>query len=148
MKIFRGIGKAIKPFVNFPAWMGLKQISSTGKGIQETAKTLLETPKATHRETFAEAMQRFHLSEADLQKQMKNFRQAALMYCAIALGLFMYALYLFISGHLIAGLLSLIITALALTLAFRQHFWYFEIKQRKLGCTIREWFQGTFLGGK
>ena len=81
MKFFRGIGKLVKPFVNFPGWMGWGQISSASKNIKDTTKSLLETPKTTRSETFTEAVQRMHLSEADLQKQMKNFRQAALMYC-------------------------------------------------------------------
>lgn len=147
MKFFRGIGKMMKPFVNFPAWMGWKQISSTSKGLKDTAKTLLETPKPTYRETFQEATRRFHLSEADLQEKMKRFRQTALMYCAMAAGLFLYALYLFFTLHFIAAFLSLIVTVLALILAFRQHFWYFQMKRRKLGCTFKEWFQGTFFGG-
>ena len=146
MKIVRGTGKLIKPFVNFPSWMGWRQISTTGTGIKETAKELLKTPKAKRQETFEEAIQRLRLTEADLQQRMRTYKQLIAFYAVIAVGLFGYAIYLLINLHLAAALLSFVLTLFALSLAFRQHFWYYQIKHRKLGCTIKEWFKGT-LGG-
>ncbi len=146
MKIVRGFGKIVRPFVNFPSWMGWRQISVTGAGIKETAKELLKTPQAKHQETFEQAVQRLHLTEADLQQRMRTFKQLILFYALIAIALFIYTIYLLIGSHLAAALLSFILTVLALALAFRQHFWYYQMQHRKLGCTIKEWFKGT-LGG-
>lgn len=145
MKIARGFGKVIKPLVNFPAWMGWKQIKDGAVAIKAISKTLVPSSKASRRkETFEQAVARLRLSEADLQQRMKQFRMMALLYLAMGVGLFAYAIYLFINFSFMAGLLSSVLTALALALFFRQHFWYFQMKQRKLGCTVKEWFYGLF----
>lgn len=148
MKIIRGIGKATKPFVNFPAWMGLKQLSSSGKGIKDTAKSLLQQSKSTRKETFEEAVARLGLNEQVLKQRQQVFLRMAMAYGAMALSLFGYSVYLLVTMHIAAGFMTLVLTVLALTLAFRQHFWYFEIKQRKLGCTVKEWFFHLVRGAK
>ena len=45
-------------------------------------------------------------------------------------------------------LLQAIDTLIALVLAFRYHFWYFQMKQHKLGCTFNEWYRQGLLGEK
>lgn len=148
MKFFRGLGKAVKPMVNFPAWMGWQQISVAGKTIKDTTKTILEKPKAEREESFSQAVSRLRLSEADLKQRMQMFLRMTIVYCGISLGLFFYAIYLVFSGHYAAALLSLILTVLAGALALRQNFWYFQMKQQRLGCTLKEWFNATFRGVK
>lgn len=153
MKVFRstvkGIVKVTKPLVNFPAWMGLNQILSTAKGIKNTAKGLVETTsKPVHDETFKEAIKRLHLSEKDIQQRQKTFYRNALIYAGIGLLLLGYAIYLVIGSHFAASFLSLVLFVLALALAFKQHFYYFQMKQRKLGCTVQDWLSAFFRGTK
>jgi intracellular multiplication protein IcmV len=147
MKIVRGMGKIIKPFVNFPQWMGLGQITTVGKSIKDTAKSLAEKPKANRKETYEQAVARLHLSENDLKKRMQNLLLMAGVYCAMGALLFVYSIFLMFTAHLAAFFLSFVLTVVVLTLAFRQHFWYFQMKQRRLGCTVKEWLNGAF-GGK
>jgi len=141
MKIVRGLGKLVKPFVNVPSWMGWKDLKSTGTNIKDTAKALLETEKAQRTETFQQAVARFGLNPEQLAQKQKDYLNAALLYSGIGIALFLYAVYLFIFGHLAAGFLTLVLTVLAAVLAFRQHFFYYQIKRHKLGCTIKEWFR-------
>lgn len=151
MKVIRGVGKLVKPFVNFPSWMGLRQLSASGKGIANTAKSIYQPGdpnRVIRKETFEQAVERLHLSEQDLQQRMKTFWNMTLVYLFVALGLFGYGASLCVDGYFAAGFLSFILTVLALSLALRQHFWYFQIKRRKLGCTMKEWFKGTFGGAK
>lgn len=151
MKIFRRIGKTVKPLINFPAWMGWNQIAQGGKTIKDAAKSLMENTKADpgrRKETFEQAVARLRLSPDDLKQRMKQFRMMAIFYAVISLALFVYAIYLFINLSVMGGILSTVLTALAAALAFRQHFWYFQMKQRKLGCTVKEWFHGTFGGAR
>lgn len=151
-KIFRGIGRTIKPFVNFPSWMGWKQIAQGGSTIKTAAKSLMDNTSPDQpirrKETFEQAVVRLRLSPEDLKQRMKQFRMMAFLYGAIGLGLFVYTIILFINFSIMAGLLSVTLSALAFALAFRQHFWYFQMKQRKLGCTVKEWFHGTFGGAR
>ncbi|QLH41376.1 MAG: hypothetical protein HWD59_00655 [Coxiellaceae bacterium] len=140
MKVLRGIGKGIKGFVNFPRWMGLSQLTRTGKDITDIGKKLVNSKTTSKRqESFAEAMQRLKLTEKDVDERGRHFLLMARLYAVIGLALLIYTLYLFWQAHLMAAFMSLILTTLGFTLAFRQHFYYFQIKQRKLGCTIKEW---------
>lgn len=141
MKIVRGFGKLLKPLVNFPAWMGWKQIKATSVGIKDIAKGLTQQEKAKRTETFEQAVARLHLTPEKLAEKQKQFLQTTIFYAVIAAGLLIYAIYMLIYGHLAASFLSLVLTVLAGTLAFRQHFCYYQIKRQKLGCTIKEWFR-------
>jgi intracellular multiplication protein IcmV len=60
-----------------------------------------------------------------------------------ALLLFAYMTYEIYFGYFLGALLSLVVAFLALALAFRYHFWFFQIKQRRLGCSVSEWFNQT-----
>ena len=53
-----------------------------------------------------------------------------------------FSLYLLFSGFLLSCLLAIAVSILSLSQAFRYHFWYFQIKHRKLGCTFEEWREG------
>lgn len=146
MKIVRGFGKMVKPFVNFPQWMGLGQITTVGKDIKDTTVSLLKQPKAVRQETFEQAIARLRLSEKDLQQRMQYFLRMTMFYCGVAVLLFIYAIYLMFTGELAAFFLSFVLTLMALSFAFRQHFWYFQLKHRKLGCTVKDWLNGAFGG--
>jgi intracellular multiplication protein IcmV len=51
-------------------------------------------------------------------------------------------------GSIKAFIVSLVVTLIALILAYRYHFWYFQMKQRKLGCTFSEWYKQGLFGEK
>ena len=70
------------------------------------------------------------------------------MMVVLAVLILMYSVYLFIEGGHKGGIVALVVMFIALVLAFRYHFWYFQIKQRKLGCTIQEWFNHGLKGIK
>ena len=65
---------------------------------------------------------------------------------SLAMMLFLYFLYNLFYGRYAAVLLSSIVMLLALVIAFRYHFWYFQIQQRKLGCTLSDWFWQGLMG--
>lgn len=146
MKILRGMGKIAKPLVNFPKWMGWRQISVTGHTIKELGKDLWVKPTAKRQETFEQARQRLQLREQDVQQRAKFFLRMTWFYVSLAFVLFIYSSYLLWTAHFAAAFLSFILTVLALALAFRQHFWYFQIQRRQLGCTLKQWVAFTFRG--
>jgi intracellular multiplication protein IcmV len=148
MSILRGVGKIFKPFVNFPRWMDLRSATTTAKQIGNNARDLFVPQKATHVETFEQAVQRLHLTEKDLQVRMKNLQRMVVFYCLIAVALVVYTIHLLMNGNVFAGILGTILTVLALAFAFREHFWYFQMKQRRLGCSVKEWFIGMLKEGQ
>lgn len=146
MKVFKFLGKFVKPFVNFPQWLGWKQIVSSTRALKELAKTAFQISKGESRkESFEQAVSRLRLTEEDLKKRKKMFLRMALFYFLIGAGLFGYGIYLFVSTpYFLGGLLTLILSMLMFTYAYREHFWYFQLKARKLGCSFNDWMAFTF----
>lgn len=99
-------------------------------------------------ESFEAAKIRLNLSDKDLMAREKGLFRLSLLMVGAAILLFIYAIYHLFTGNYLAFILSLVVMAIALVLAFRYHFWYFQIKSRKLGCTINEWFRQGIMGDK
>lgn len=99
-------------------------------------------------ESFRTAQKELNLSDADLALRQKALLRLSLLMSFIALLIFLYSCYHFYNGALLAGFLSFIVMLLAWSLAFRYHFWYYQIKTRKLGCSFHEWFTKGLLGAK
>ena len=99
-------------------------------------------------ETFDEALKRMNINENDLQNKKKALYRLSILMCVFAACVFIYAVYHIFFGGIKAVLLSFVLMAIALILAFRYHFWYFQIKERKLGCSIQEWYRQGFMGEK
>ncbi|KTD66546.1 intracellular multiplication protein IcmV [Legionella santicrucis] len=127
-------------------WERMKAITvSLGNGIKHL---FVPHQNIETEESFTDATTKFGLSdESLLSKQKALFRLSMLMLLSAVL-ILGYAGYQFYLGSMKAGLVSLVVTLIALVLAFRYHFWYFQIKQRKLGCTFNEWYRQGLLGAK
>ena len=131
-----------KTFFNPTAWFG-DALAVNSKVTWDTTKDLFIPQEATRTETFAEAMQRLNLTEADLEERSHRFLLYAYLFLLCACLSVVYGFYLLFAVASYAGfVLSLAVTALFLAQAFRFHFWFFQIKFRKLGCTFKEWRQG------
>ncbi len=99
-------------------------------------------------ESFEEAMVRMNLNEKDLQSRQTALYRLSWFMCLAAILIFAYAVYHLVSGSYRATIISFAVMLIALALAFRYHFWYFQIKERKLGCTLKDWYRKGLMGGK
>ncbi len=92
-------------------------------------------------ETFEEALQRLNITEQELEQRRKEFTRLMITYILIAIAVFAYGVYVVSMHKNIAGfIMCFAITIYTLTHAFRYHFWIYQIKYRKLGCSLRDWF--------
>ena len=139
-KIGQGLSWAYKPAVDVKSWMGLDIIKSATRYVWQMAKNVFVPQKAERKETFQEALVRLNLTEADLKNRQKEFSHLFLIYGAIGVVIVLYSLFLFYTLSFMGGILSLVVAALAFGVAFRYHFWLFQIKHRKLGCSLQEWW--------
>ena len=147
MKVTRVIGKAMKPLVNFPRWMGLDEIKSTGKNIGDLAKDVFTIKEAEHDDTFERAAARLDLKDEEIQKRAKSFLQLATIYVLFGVALFAYAIYLgFWKFYILPTFMTFMLSALSFAFAYREHFWYFQMKTKKLGQTYKDWFAFVFKG--
>ena len=149
MKIINGIKKVAKPFVDVPAWAGYDQLKASAKSISTSMKDLFVPKKSDKKETFEEAMQRLNLTEADLIARQKEFKRLIIIFSILGFIVLGYTFYLIWDRAFWGGLASFGLTVLVFSYSFRYHFWLFQIRQRKLGCTLREWLDSGFMmGGK
>ena len=136
--------RLLKRLFNVRGWVDLDRIRTGGQWIVTAAATYFIPQQAHVTESFDEAKRRLNLTDQDLaQREAGLFRLSVIMLGA-ALLVFCYAIYNLFYAYYLSVLLSLVVTGLALTLAFRYHFWHFQIKQHKLGCTLSEWFHSWF----
>ncbi len=145
MGIFSRTGRAAKwatkPAVDFPSWMGFKQIAGLSAGIIGNLKQAFGVKKeADHAETFDQAVARLQLTEEAIAAQGKNFLRLTLIFALIGLAILGYAIFLLWDGLIAGGCLAIILAVLSFANGFRYHFWYFQVKHCKLGCTVREWW--------
>lgn len=138
----------LKNIINIRYWLDFERIKTFTLYLLTGIKNMFVPQPRTSGEDFSEAVKTLHLSPEDLEARKKGLYRLSLIMMTLALGLLGYGLYHLYYGAWRATLLSLVVFLIALVLAFRYHFWYFQIKQRKLGCTIREWFRQGILGDK
>lgn len=131
--------RIIKTVFNPRGWMGYDNLKASGQEVKGMFKGLTETNAPGRKETFEEAMRRMRLTEEDIAARMKQLLLSSSIYAAFAVGLLIYALVSLFFLHLMTFLVAAVISLLGFALAFRDSFFYFQMKKRKLGCTIREW---------
>ncbi|MGV3740071.1 MAG: type IVB secretion system protein IcmV [Gammaproteobacteria bacterium] len=98
-------------------------------------------------ESFEHAVAKFDLDEKTLQAKATGLKRLSYSLVGVAIFLFLYTFYQLFFGSYRGAIIALIEVGIALVLAFRYHFWYYQIKQRKLGCSVKEWFKNSFTGG-
>lgn len=142
------IVRLISSILNVRYWFDWERVKSFTLYLTNGFKRLFVPQQTIDSESFKEATKKLDISDADLLlKQKALFRLSMLM--LIAAGLILgYAGYQLFYGSFKAVMVSIIVTLIALALAFRYHFWYFQIKHKKLGCTFDEWYRQGLLGEK
>ena len=148
MGVLRGLKKVAKPFVNFPAWMGLGMLRTQTRSLTGTLKSLF-TPKQPHyQETYEEGIARMGLTDIDLKARMKELKRMAGIMALISFAILSYATYLIWSAHFLGAMVGMAVSTIPLAQGFKFHFWYFQLKKRKFGCTFKEWLHEGLLGKK
>lgn len=141
------IKKIIKPLVDVPTWMNYQQISQHCSSLFSFTKGLFLPEKAGTPESFEAALIRFNLTEADLVQRMKGFQRLQWLWMIFFLIGIFYSIYLFFTQAWRGFFPCLGFSTMILTQVFRYHFWIFQIKNRRLGYTFREWLNANFFGG-
>lgn len=148
MKIVNGIKTVVKPFVDIPSWIGYKQLADSFKNIAGVCKEFFIPEKPEKPEAFSEAMNRLNLTEEQIQQRAKDFKRLTIIFAIFTVIVFAYAVYLLCVGSLRGFMGALGVTAIVAAYTFRYHFWLFQVQQRKLGCTLRDWWDSGITGGK
>ncbi len=122
-------------------WLGLDQIKSSTRGIMSFGLDVFTPEQPNNAETFEEALVRLNITEEQLLQRKKEFLALMILFLLIATAIFIYSIFIAYSyKNFIGFIMGFAVTIYALTLAFRYHFWIYQIKHRKLGCSLRDWF--------
>lgn len=124
-------------------WLSVDYLKETTSHFKAILNDIVVPKRARYSETFDEAVHRLHLTDSELAQRKLEFSR--LFYFFIILSLFVigYGLYFAFHGHFISAIISFCLSIYSFTQAFRFHFWLFQLKNRKLGCTLREWFNSS-----
>ncbi|KTD33365.1 intracellular multiplication protein IcmV [Legionella nautarum] len=133
---------------NVRSWIDFDRTKSFTLYLVNGFKKMFVPQKNESGETFEEAISRLNISEKELQDRKSALYRLSLLMSVAAILIFGYAVYHMFYGTYRAVIISLVVMLIALALAFRYHFWYFQIKERKLGCTMQEWYRKGLLGDK
>jgi intracellular multiplication protein IcmV len=147
MGVASRIGRVFKPLVNFPRWMGLNQLWANGRAIVKMVKDMKVHRPITHSESFEEAKARLHLSEEDLEKRKRTCFALSLVYSFAALCFLVYTLHMIIRLQL-GMIVGILITILMAVFAYRESFWYFQMKTRTLRNTFKDWLSFILRGAR
>lgn len=144
----------IKGIFNIRSWADYDRMKSfTLYLFNGIKKMLIPQPKVNEdisasKKAFDDQFAAMNLTDQELSDRAKGLYRLSIVMCFVAVGIFGYTLYQLVQGGYRAVMVSLVLTAISLVLAFRYHFWYFQIKERRLGCTIRQWYRQGLLGDK
>lgn len=134
--------------INIQMWSDWPRMKSLTLYLTDSIKRFFVPQKKQVTETFAQAKIRLQLSDKELLARQKGLFRLSIMMLVMAFLLLCYAIYQFVFMNIMAGILSIIVMLIACVLAFRYHFWYFQMKSKTLGCTLTQWFKQGLLGDK
>lgn len=135
------VKNTVKKNTNIRSWMDWSAISQNAKVVSGLASNVAAgANKKPRNETFDAAVQRLQLTEADINNRMTALYRVALFAAVLGLGGFGWTIFLLLKGMFLSSLVALSLGALMFIYAFREHFHYFQMKKRRLDCTVKEWF--------
>lgn len=135
-----------KTFFNPRAWLGYDTVKETSQGFWGIMKGVFGLRASSFapvkHESFSNAAARFNLTDNDLNDMQLTYFSYALLFVLMAVGILIYSVWLLLHLYISSFVIGLAVVVLLLGQAFRFHFWYFQVKHRKLGCTFAEWRSG------
>lgn len=145
-------GSKTKAFFNrvlkIRQWSDWDRVKNGGQFIQTGIKKVFVASPSKPTETFEEATKRLNLNQEALATRAHALFRLSILMLILSVSLLIYAVYHVFYGTWHAALLTVSLASIAAVFSFRYHFWYFQIKSQKLGCSISEWYHQGLKGDK
>ncbi len=142
------IATTIARVFNFTRWFDWERTKSSTLYLSNGIKKFLIPQKHKATESFNVAQKRLNLTDSDIIIRQQGLLRLCLLTLLFSLLMFFYTIYLLYYLQIKAFVVSFVVMMIGLVLAFRYHFWYFQMKTRKLGCSFQEWYQQGLRGRK
>jgi len=140
MGFFSGLKHIGRRMFDVRAWSDFDRVRDTTLFINDSIKKLITPKEAAYSETLEEAARRLNLSQDDLIKKRADFFRLAAFMGVFATLIASYFIYLAVHGYWRGAMVASSLMGVCIALTFRYHFWYFQLKKAKLGCTLKEWW--------
>lgn len=140
----KSVRSGLKRFMDVSSWLGTSEIKRNTSNIRSLYKSLFYIDRGGQKETFEEAVSRYKLNDTDIAQRLNGFYSMAMFY------LFIYFLALCYIGWLLyyssynVAFIVFAFSMVVLAMFFRNHFWYTQVKHKRLGFTFQEWFFSLF----
>ena len=138
----------LKRIFNIRQWSDWYRVKAGARYFWTSASKLSQADRQRQVEDFKHAQLRLGLSDEALARRGLYLRRLSYFMLFLSALIFCYGIYHLFYASWIAFILSLVVTSIGLSLAFRYHFWWFQISRQTLGCTFSEWYQASILGRK
>lgn len=125
-------------------WIDYDNLKGNANYLIELFKSLYRIKPVEYVENFEDAVERLDMTPLDIAEQIKRYSLLTYMYLLLAATFCLYSIYVGITGNFMGACMSAALSLYAVSLAFRYHFWCFQLKRQKLGCTVQEWLQNFF----
>lgn len=130
---------------NFKSWFGYNQVRQGTQLLSQSVQDLINThPLAgtEYREAnFNAEMARLNLSAQAVEDIKNGYFRNFLIFLALGFLLGIYSIYRFYLAQWMSGWVSMMLMIIVFCAGLMSHFWYFQIKNKKLNCTLKEWYQ-------
>ncbi len=141
-------GRSVKKAFNAADWMGYRHIESSAKFLKQAVDEIFVPPPPGGTEDFSNAVESLGLTNDELVKKRRSLFRLSVIFVCLGFLVFCYALFHLLELHYRAFFPSLVLSGVCWAFAFRYHFWYFQIRVQRLGCTFHDWLNYIFPGKK
>lgn len=142
------IRQTLKRLFNIRLWMSADSLMMFASFLKKTARQIFVISQHDTTESFEEACARLNVTDEILTSRACALRRMSQLLCLLNIGLLIYLGYQCFYGHIRGILMTTALIGMVGAMAFRYHFWSFQIKEKKLGCSLREWYQYGVRGEK
>tara|TARA_A100001015_G_scaffold218397_1_gene245493 strand:+ start:6843 stop:7277 length:435 start_codon:yes stop_codon:yes gene_type:complete len=136
-----GFKNRLKSLFNLSAWLGVSSLYSGAVFIRKLFTQITDRNYVSDvkHESFDEAVKFYNLSEEELEKRKEHFKLMSWIYGIMLLSGIAYNVYLGVKHNWTSFFMMLSFNFMLFSFFFRENFWYFQIRERKLGLTFMDW---------
>ncbi|MCF6775398.1 hypothetical protein L3V83_02305 [Thiotrichales bacterium 19X7-9] len=88
------------------------------------------------------------ITDKKLRENLATFTFLYRFFGIIGVVVLLYTILLFYRNYYLGAIVGFAASVMFLAHAFKYHFWSFQIRSKKLGCTVGEWFDGLISRNK
>lgn len=139
------LGRGLNP----KQWLGINTLKQQTVQLSQTFKSSILLKDKEHSDhykpaSFEECLKHYNISEDDLKTKMRNSLWTAYFCLGLSVGTLSYMFYQIKHHLMLSAFMCVTLTFLLWVIALREHFYLFQMRQRRLGCTLKEWFGSLF----